>query len=324
MRKPSERAITRRKFMGAASAFGVAMMVPLVNRGQTATAPAAAPQAQSPGTEKPAKKYQAKAPRTQPFGAEAFKKSNDTTIRWLGGAGFFVNTRGTILMVDPLLEGFDMPVMIDMPIMPKDVPHVDAVFITHSDTDHYSAATCRDLKPVCGSYHSTTYVGSVMEKDGLPSFGHGIGDGFKIGPVMVKLTPADHDWQNAFPQQPGTHHFEKKDCCGFWIETPDGAIWASGDTRPMPELLKMRQMDAILFDYSEDSRFHLGLEGSVEVANAYPNTPLLLAHWGSVDAPDFAPFNGDPKHLIKRVRNPERIQVLAPGQPFRLRHLKRS
>ena len=25
--------------------------------------------------------------------------------------------------------------------------------------------------------------------------------------------------------------------------------------------------------------------------------PLLLWHWGCVDAPDFAPFNGDPERL---------------------------
>ncbi len=162
-----------------------------------------------------------------------------------------------------------------------------------------------------------------MKKVGLPCFGHGIGDEFNFGHVRVKLTPADHDWQNALPQQPGAHHFEEKDCCGFWIETPDGTIWATGDSRSMPELLKL-QMDAILFDYSEDSKFHLGWEESVELANAYPNTPLLLGHWGSVDAPEFTPFNGDPRHLTERVRNPDRIQVVAPGQPFKLSHLKKS
>jgi riboflavin biosynthesis pyrimidine reductase len=32
----------------------------------------------------------------------------------------------------------------------------------------------------------------------------------------------------------------------------------------------------------------------VKLASTYPNTPLLLCHWGSVDAPDFTPFNRDP------------------------------
>ena len=79
---------------------------------------------------KPAKKYQAKAPPTQSFGAEAFDVSSKTTIRWLGMAGFLINSRGTTFMVDPLLQGFDMPVMIDFPIAAKDVPRLDAVFTT--------------------------------------------------------------------------------------------------------------------------------------------------------------------------------------------------
>ena len=37
--------------------------------------------------------------------------------------------------VDPLLEGFDMPIMIDMPIVSADVPRADAILITHTDND---------------------------------------------------------------------------------------------------------------------------------------------------------------------------------------------
>jgi hypothetical protein len=40
-----------------------------------------------------------------------------------------------------------------------------------------------------------------------------------------------------------------------------------------------------------------------------------------VDAPDFPPFNGDPDSLPGRVENPERICVLAPGEPFELHRL---
>jgi hypothetical protein len=61
---------------------------------------------------------QARAPETQPFGAEAFEASDGTVLRWLGMAGFLINSRGTTVMVDPLLGGFDMPVMIEFPIPP--------------------------------------------------------------------------------------------------------------------------------------------------------------------------------------------------------------
>jgi len=268
------------------------------------------------------KKYQAKAPPTKMFGKEAFTSPNITTIRWLGMAGFLVNCRGTTFMIDPLLEDYDMPLLMDFPIKPKNVLHLYAVFATHSDNDHYSVETFKDLAPVTKEFHSTVYVDSLMKNDGLHSYGHYIGDTFHVGKISVRLTLADHAWQNNFPK-PGQRYYEPGDACGFWFNTPDGSIWAPGDSRFMQEQLHMPTPDAILFDYSEDADFHSGLEGAVKIANAYPNTPLILAHWGFVDAPDFSPFNGDPEHLKKLVVNPERIIVLAPGEPYQLRRLKK-
>jgi L-ascorbate metabolism protein UlaG (beta-lactamase superfamily) len=271
---------------------------------------------------KGAMKYQAKAPPTQLFGKEAFARTNNTTIRWLGMAGFLVNSRGTTFMIDPLLEGYDMPTLRSFPIQPKEVPNLDAVFATHSDNDHYSVETFKDLGPVTKEFHSTVYVDSLMKNEGFHSFGHYIGDTFHFGKVTARLTLADHAWQNNFPRQ-GQRYYEPGDACGFWFNTSDGSIWVPGDSRFMQEQLHMPTPDAILFDYSEDAAFHSGLEGAVKIANAYPNTPLILGHWGFVDAPDFIPFNGDPKHLKDRVINPERIIVLAPGQPFTLKRLKK-
>jgi L-ascorbate metabolism protein UlaG (beta-lactamase superfamily) len=128
-------------------------------------------------------------------------------------------------MIDPLLEGFDMPIMIDMPIAATDVPELDAILVTHSDNDHYSVPTCRALAPVTRAYHSTGYVASLMQREGWPAHGHTIGDALDIGPVRVELTPADHAWQN---ESPGASDrvFQPEDACGFWIETPDGTVWA--------------------------------------------------------------------------------------------------
>jgi L-ascorbate metabolism protein UlaG (beta-lactamase superfamily) len=266
------------------------------------------------------KQYQARAPETQPFDRTAFDASGGTTLRWLGMAGFLINSRDTTIMIDPLLEGFDMPIMIDMPIAAADVPRVDAILVTHSDNDHYSVPTCRALAPVTRAYHSTAYVASLMQNEGWPAHGHAIGDTVDIGPVRVELTPADHAWQNASPGA-SDRVFQPQDACGFWVDTPDGTIWAPGDSRLIPDHhLQMPSPDALLFDFS-DSEWHFGLEGAARLANAYPTTPLLLHHWGCVDAPDFAPFNGDPDSLPELVDNPERIRVLAPGEPFELSRL---
>ena len=75
-----------------------------------------------------------------------FEDQGNTRVYWLGGGGAMINDHGTVIMIDPLLEGFDMPLLIDMPIDVKDVPHVDAILVSHVDNDHYSRPTCRDLK----------------------------------------------------------------------------------------------------------------------------------------------------------------------------------
>lgn len=269
------------------------------------------------------KKYQAKAAKSQFFGKEAFGKTSKTIIRWTGNAGFLINARGTTLMVDPLLKDFDMPVMIDYPIATKDVPKLDAVLITHCDNDHFSIPTNTDLAPKTKAFHSTVYVDSLMKNLGWNSFGHKIHDTFKVGKtVTVKLTAADHQWQNAY-EGAANRFFKKEDCAGFLITTPDGTIWAQGDSKLMPEHLTMVTPDAILFDFS-DSEWHFTFEGALKIAAAYPETPLILSHWGTVDAPDFTPFNGDPEKLLKSITNPSRVVILAPGEPYVLKPLPKK
>lgn len=258
------------------------------------------------------------APPTQPFGEEAFGKTSFTEIRWMGNSSFLVNSRGTTLMVDPVLKGFDMPLLITMPIDTKDVPALDAFLITHVDNDHFSLATCSDLSGITKAFHSTKYVDSLMKVEGYPAFGHGIGDSFLVGDIKITLTPAEHNWQNGVPDLRQQRFYRLEDYCGFWMETPDGTIWATGDSKLLPEHLEMPAPDVIFFDFS-DNDWHFTLEGAIKLANAYPNAALLLHHWGSVDAPDFSPFNADPKNLAGKVVNPERIHILAPGQPFTLK-----
>lgn len=265
-------------------------------------------------------KKQAKAPDPHYFGSEAFRLQEGTTVRWLGGAGALINCRGTILLIDPVLKGFDLPLLVESPLKTEDIPHIDAILLTHSDNDHFSRETCRDLCAVCSSVHAPRYVAKLAEELGLPATGHRIEEHFSVGPVSVTLTPADHAWQNAFPDT-ADRVFQMEDFCGFWLDTPDGTVWAVGDSRLMDQHLHMPVPDLILFDFS-DSEWHIGLDNAVKLADTYPDTPLLLWHWGCVDAPEMDPFNGDPAELKAHIKNPERALVLAPGQPLELTRLK--
>ena len=252
-----------------------------------------------------------------PVTREAFGPQAHTTVTWLGGAGILLNIRGTTILIDPLLTGFDMPVFFDCPLKPEAVPRLDACLVTHIDNDHFSRETCQALQPVCAAYHSTGYVAEEMRRIGVPGEGHGIGESFLVGDaVKVTLTPAKHNWQNGIPEF-AYRTWAEEDYCGFRFETPDGSIWLPGDSRLLECQLHMDAPDVILFDFS-DNDWHITLDGAVKLANAYPDARLVCIHWGTVDAPEMTPFNGNPGNLYDRVVNPERICPLWPGEAMKV------
>ena len=244
-----------------------------------------------------------------------FENNGHIGVYWLGGGGAMVNAFGTVIMIDPLLEGFDMPLLIDMVAKPEGVDHVDGYFVSHVDNDHYSRETLRDLKVVTKEVHASHYVASLMKEEcGVNAMGHTWHDVVQIGDVSVEFTPVDHDWQSSFESY-NYRTWDKKEYNGFYIRTRGKKIWYVGDSRLMDEQLKMEAPDAILFDFS-DNEFHIGLKNAYKLANAYPEAKLLLVHWGTVDAPDQTPFNGDPQNVLDNVVNPERVVVLLPGEEY--------
>lgn len=257
---------------------------------------------------------QAMAGKTQYVEKEAFDDHHQTEIRWLGNASIMINSHGTNIMIDPLLEGFDMPLLIDMPILPSQVPSLDAILITHIDNDHFSRMTCTDLKAVCNKYYAPNYVGDVMLEEEYPVQKCNIGDGFKVGSLDVKLTPAKHNWQNGSKKWQ-YRFWQEKDYCGYWLDTPDGSIWLPGDSQLLESHLHMKQPNVILFDFA-DNEWHITLNGAIKLANTYPDADLICIHWGCVDAPDMTPFNGNPEVLFDKIINSERIKVLAPGECY--------
>lgn len=259
-------------------------------------------------------KGQALAPTSMAITADAFLPIDHTEIYWLGNGGALINSRGTIIMMDPLLEGFDMPLLMKMPILPLNVRRLDAVLITHIDNDHFSVPTCQDLALLHPSYHAPLYVAEVMREKQLPGIGHEIHESFMIGSVRVTLTPAKHNWQNGSSKYQ-YRYWQEKDYCGYWLETPDGTIWLPGDSQLLTEQLKMPSPDVMLFDFS-DNDWHITLNGAITLANTYPNTDLICIHWGCVDAPTMSPFNGNPEDLFENVINPQRVLVLAPGEKY--------
>ena len=261
-----------------------------------------------------------RAPNTQFFGKEAFEPSDDTVIRWLGVGAALINCHGSCVMIDPMLKDANMPMLIDFPITVEQIPFLDAMLVTHIDRDHYSLPTCRAVADRCREFHSTQYVASEMNHDGIPGIGHDIGDRFSVGPMNILVTPADHCWQNEDKRYKDKRVYVPEDYCGFYIDTPEGSFWDVGDSKLLEEQLHMPEPDMIFFDFS-DNEWHITLEGAYKMAEACPNSELVLIHWGSVNRPDITACNANPMDLFENVKNPSRVRIVAPGEPIRLKKI---
>ena len=91
---------------------------------------------------------------------------------------------------------------------------------------------------------------------------------------------------------------------------------AKGHTLVIPKNVE----DDYIFHLDDD--VYMGLCAfAKKVAEAYPHTPLILWHWGSVDAPEWKEFNGNPDELKKNIIHPERVVVLNPGEAYQLERL---
>ena len=278
---------------------------------------------------------QAIPPETVPIGPEAFQDTSGTTVYWLGEAGVMVNSRGTVILIDPVIttmpasivpgNGFVSEVngtrcLRVPPIEAALVERLDAVLYTHSDDDHLGVITAPMLRSTGCAYHSTAECCARLVKMGVPAeqvTAHPKLDSFRIGCIDITMTIADHPWQKSEADVFKGWHFTVDDCTGFKLATPDGIIWIPGDTLPLPEHAENTDVDVMFADFSDDP-FHYGSENMVELCNKLPQAQLIAYHWGTLDLPDFLPQNADPYAKQEKIQPADRLHILAPGEPYRL------
>lgn len=276
-------------------------------------------------------RYQAQAPATIPLPPDAFEDGGETAVYWLSASGVLINSHGYTLMIDPLLSIVsDDPaigetselLMTAPPIMATQVNKLDAVLYTHTDSDHLGPITAKELMKIETQFHGTPYVIDELMRLGVAgerAFSHTPGEMFRLGNLVVTLTPAFHPHQ--LFNTNFDHYFGPEDCCGYKITTPDGVIWIPGDSLLMPEHLQMQGVDLLFIDFS-DNASHFGLDFAIGLANVLEESEMIAYHFATFYGPDHDWCNADPGKAIPRLRHPERLHVLAPGEKYRLHKIK--
>lgn len=236
-----------------------------------------------------------------------FDKREDTIFTWLGMAGALINCRGTIIFIDPLISyGGNKEMcetgnrlLVPLPVTADNVPRADIICYTHADSDHYAEKTAKILN----SRLAPTFISPEPVNEKLIELGIEKSRLIKIkdfatysfGDIEIIITPALHDWQKVDP-------WKREDCCGYLIKTPDGTIWHPGDTRLIPELEVIKDVDIIFFDVAAvDS--HLGPEGSARLAVTSGAKVMIAYHYGTFDLPPGSYGGCDPDDSLPYIKD---------------------
>jgi L-ascorbate metabolism protein UlaG (beta-lactamase superfamily) len=284
------------------------------------------------------------APVSQQMSAENFGPVRDTRLFWLGQAGFMLNVRGIIFLVDPLLvvrpgnpalsETGD-ELFGPWPLNAEEIPRLDAVLYTHADGDHLGPETASHLMKLDPVFISTPFCRDRLQElgaspvrclSGIPQSGPPKrgknGNAFDMGGTKIELLPADHPWQLSDPDKFGMV-FGPADCCGFKITTQDGVFVFPGDTRLMKHHIEMRDITVLALDVSRDP-YHLGLQGAAVLAKRLKDALLVPCHYGTFRSGSPA-HSGDPEDVLGSIEGGlRRGRILAPGQPLVLREGKEA
>ena len=231
-------------------------------------------------------------------------------LHWLGQAGFVVRGRSATVVIDPYLSDslatkyagrrFPHTRMVEAPIDPRDLPHVDLVIVTHDHSDHMDPGT---LPHLAARHPAARFVVPARSVDiaisrGVPAdriLAAQAGERIDAARgVVVHAVHAAHEKLDV--NEDGSRFL------GYVVDIERERIYHSGDCVPhdtlRQELAPLRPTIALLpVNGRDDVRLDNGVPGNFHITEAldlckYLQVPALVPHhWGMFDFNTITPVS---------------------------------
>lgn len=238
---------------------------------------------------KPAKK----APLA-PIDMQRFLTAKTPQIMWLGHSTTLMNIEGKILVTDPILSSRASPFpfagpkrsVSDIPLLPKDLPPIDAVLISHDHYDHLDYSTIKKISHKTKRFFVPLGVAAHLKKWGISENKITELDWWnetKLGDTTFICTPSRH-----FSGRKLDDRF-KTLWCSWTVKTPSTSIFFSGDTGYSAHFKKIGKkygpFDITLMECGQYNpnwaHIHMTPEQTVAAHRDLGGKLLLPIHWGA-------------------------------------------
>ncbi len=266
---------------------------------------------------------------TEPVDPRLFETPPRTGLRvtWFGHSTLLVEVDGRRVLVDPVwgerASPFSWmgPRRFLAPLLPlEEVPHVDAVVVSHDHYDHLDMPTIQTMKDWNTTFIVPLGVGAHLESWGVP------GDRIveldwwertRLGDVEVVATPARHaSGRSPFSRQNGTLW------AGFALVGPAHRVCYSGDTGFFPGLheigARLGPFDLAMIEAGAYGRswpdWHLGPEQAVRASRMVRADVLLPVHWALFNLA-FHAWTEPAERVLVAARDAKvKVVIPMPGQ----------
>lgn len=248
-------------------------------------------------------------------------------LTWLGHSSFLVQLDDRSILLDPVLHDRMGPLGLvgrNVPpaLKPEQLPHIDAVLVSHNHYDHMDLPTLRAVRAaVVSGLGNDAFLG----REGIACAPLGWWQSVHVGAVAVTFVPAQHFSQRGFGDRDRTLWG------GFVVRGSSATLYHAGDTGTFSGFREIGRrfpdIDAALLPIGAyDPRWfmkavHLDPEEALAAFEDLGAKTFVAMHWGTFKQTD-EPLDEPPLRLeAERARRgiaKARVRVLAVGETLEI------
>ena len=250
-------------------------------------------------------------------------------VTWLGHSTTLIELDGVTVLTDPMWSERSSPSPLvgpkrfhPPPIAIADLPHLDAVIVSHEHFDHLDMASIQALAARKVPFYVPLGVAAHLRAWGVPAAHVHELDWWERAPltadVALMSTPARHFNGRGFPGREGT----------FWTSWsllgPKHRVFFSGDTGLSDGFREVAQragpFDLALLEIGQYhpswGQIHLGPDGALSAHQMLGAKILLPIHWATFQL-GMHDWNEPPETLVRAAAK-SKVTVVTPrlGEPI--------